>query len=260
MDLDTTPKERLKDKAKAKSLEDQAKEHREKVKALEDFFEEAAAYAKARKAAGEDRSFKIVPAWEAMLPYVSGELPIVLHADEERQIQSAVKWAAEGHRKVILAGGRDAWRVAGLLATNQIPVIYRHVFTQPTRDTDAYDAQFRGPERLRQAGVKVIFGLSQSPDSLVKNLPYEAAQAVAFGFPADEALKAITLYPAQLAGVADRIGSIEPGKDATLFVSDGDILDIRSNVKRMWIGGREVSLESRHTRLYEQYKNRPKLP
>src|SRR6185436_14270385 len=94
--------------------------------------------------------------------------------------------------------------------------------------------------------------------SLAKNLPYEAAQAAAYGLPADEALKAITLYPAQIAGVADRLGSIEPGKEGTLFAADGDILDIRANVKRMWIAGKEVSLESRHTRLYEKYKNRPK--
>jgi imidazolonepropionase-like amidohydrolase len=92
----------------------------------------------------------------------------------------------------------------------------------------------------------------------VKNLPYEAAQAAAFGLPADEALKTITLYPAQIAGVADRLGSIEAGKDATIVVTDGDLLDIRSNVKRMWIAGKEVSLESRHTRLYEKYKGRPK--
>jgi len=90
-----------------------------------------------------------------------------------------------------------------------------------------------------------------------KNLPYEAAQAVAFGFPEPEALKALTLYPAQLLGVANRLGSIEPGKEATLFAADGDILDIRANVKQMWIAGRPVSLESRHTRLYEKYKNRP---
>ena len=94
----------------------------------------------------------------------------------------------------------------------------------------------------------------------MKNMPYAAAQAVAFGLPADEALKGITLYPAQIAGVAARLGSIETGKDATLFVTDGDILDVRSNVKRMWIGGKEVSLETRHTRLYEKYMNRPKTP
>lgn len=94
----------------------------------------------------------------------------------------------------------------------------------------------------------------------MKNLPYTAAQAVAFGLPAEEAVKAITLYPAQIAGVAERLGSIEAGKDATVFAADGDILDIRSNVKRMWIAGKEVSLENRHTRLYEKYRHRPRTP
>jgi imidazolonepropionase-like amidohydrolase len=104
--------------------------------------------------------------------------------------------------------------------------------------------------------VKVAFSINRG--SLVKNLPYEAAQAVAFGMFEEEAVKGLTLYPAQIAGVADRLGTIEPGKDATLFVADGSILDIRSNVRRMWIAGKEVSLESRHTRLYDKYKARPK--
>ena len=92
---------------------------------------------------------------------------------------------------------------------------------------------------------------------LTRNLPYSAAQAVAFGLSESEALKGLTLYPAQLAGVADRLGSIEAGKDATLFASDGDILDLRVNVQHLWIEGKEISLESRHTRLYGKYKNRP---
>ena len=261
-DLDTTPRERSRNKEKWKSLDDQAKERREKAKELDDFFAEARAYAKASDAAGKSQSapFRRVPAWEAMLPIVRGEIPITVHADDVRQIRAAVNWAETNHYKIILAEARDAWKVAGLLASNNIPVIYNHVFTQPTRDSDAYDVQFTAPEVLRKAGVKVVFGLSSYRDSLVKNLPYDAAQAVAFGLPADEALKGITLYPAQVAGVAERLGSIEAGKDATLFVCDGDILDIRSNAKRMWIAGKEVSLESRHTRFYEKYKNRPKAP
>ena len=129
----------------------------------------------------------------------------------------------------------------------------------PIDDYDSYDVNFRAPEVLRAAGVTVAFG--NGPGSfqaaLAKNLPYLAAQAVAFGLPESEAVKGITLYPAQMLGVADRLGSIEAGKEATFFVCDGDILDIRANVKRMWIAGKEVSLESRHTRLYEKYKNRP---
>jgi imidazolonepropionase-like amidohydrolase len=132
--------------------------------------------------------------------------------------------------------------------------------TLPAHDTESYDIHFTAPAVLHKAGVQVSFSLG--PDSfdapLTRNLPYAAAQAVAFGLPAADALKGLTLYPAQLAGAADRLGSIETGKDATLFSADGDILDIRANVKHLWLAGQEVSLESRHTRLYEKYKNRPK--
>ena len=251
--LDTTPKEKSRNPAKWKSLEDQDKERKEKLRQLDDFFAEARAYAKAKEGA---KDFQIVPAWEAMLSVVRGEIPVTIHADEVRQIRAGISWATTNGVKMILADALDAWRVADLLATNKIPVIFNHVFTQPLRSEDSFDTHFRAPSVLTEAGVKVAF--SGGGAALVKNMPYAAAQAAAFGLPADEALKGITLYPAQIAGVADRLGSIEVGKDATLFVTDGDILDIRSNVKRMWIGGDEVSLENRHTRLYEKYKNRPK--
>ena len=253
--LDTTPKEKSSNPAKWKSLEDQDKERKEKLRQLDDFFSEARAYAKAKEGA---KDFQIVPAWEAMLPVVRGEIPVTIHADEVRQIRAAISWAVTNGVKMILADAMDAWRVADLLATNKIPVIFNHTFTQPIRDSDGFDVHFRAASVLTKAGVKVAF--SGGGGSLVKNMPYAAARAVAFGLSADEALKGITLYPAQMAGVAERLGSIEAGKDATFFVSDGDVLDVRSNVKRMWIGGQEVSLENRHTRLYEKYRNKPKLP
>ncbi len=260
MDLSTTPKEKSANKEKWKSLEDQAKERRAKLAALADFFDEAKAYAKAKDAAtnGSPAPEKI-PAWEAMLPYARAELPLVIHADEFRQIKSAVEWAATNKFKIAIAGGRDAWMLPALLASNNVPVIYEDVFTQPVRDTESYDVHFHAPEILRAAGVKVIFttGPGGFNAPMARNLPYVTAQAIAFGLPEEDALKGITLYPAQLMGVADRIGSLEAGKDATLFVCDGDIFDLRANVKRMWIAGQEVSLESRHTKLYEKYKNRP---
>ena len=262
MELDTTPREKARDKAKWKSLEDQARERRIRLRAIEDFFEEAKAYAKAKDAAakGHAAAPETIPAWEAMLPYVRGELPIMIHADEIRQIRAAIRWANTNDYKVILAGGRDAWMAADLLAAKRIPVVYGHTYTQPARDTESYDVHFRAPAVLHQAGVQVTFSLGSDSfnAALIRNLPYSASQAIAFGLPEAEALKGLTLYPAQLAGVADRLGSIEPGKDATLFAADGDILDIRSHVKRMWVAGQEVSLESRHTRLYEKYKNRPR--
>ena len=255
--LNTTPKERSSDPAKWKSLEDQDKERRKKIRELADFFDEARAYAKARDAAakGVATAPEKIPAWEAMLPFVRGEVPLMIHADEVRQIKSAVNWAATNQLKAVIAGGRDAWMIADLLATNKISVLYEDVFTQPSRDTESYDAHFAAPEALRKAGVTVLFSIGGA--TMTRNLPYSAAQAIAFGLPEEEALKGITLYPAQMFGVADRLGSIEVGKDATLFICDGSIFDLRANVKRMWIAGKEISLENRHTRLYEKYKNRP---
>jgi len=262
MELDTTPPEKARGKNKPKSLEDQAKERREKLRSTMEFFREAAAYAKARDAAakGTARAPEPVPAWEAMLPYVRGELPVTIHADEIRQIKAAVTWASTNQYKIVLAGARDAWKVPDLLASNKVSVIYEHTFTVPARDADSYDVHFAAPEMLHKAGVEVSFGIGvRTFDApTVRNIPYAAAQAVAFGLPEAEALKGLTLYPARLAGVADRLGSIEVGKEATLLSADGNLLDIRANVKHLWISGKEVSLESRHTRLYEKYKNRPK--
>jgi imidazolonepropionase-like amidohydrolase len=265
MDLDTSTRERGGRRGgggKAKSVEEQATDRRAKLRLIQDFFDEAKAYAKAKDASakGSVSGPEKIPAWEAMLPYVRGELPVMVHADETRQIKAAVDWAETNHYKMILVGARDAWMNAELLASKKIPVVYSDTFTLPSRDTESYDVHFKAPEVLRKAGVQVVFGngLGSMDAALTKNLPYSAAQAVAFGMPEAEALKGITLYPAQLAGVADRLGSIETGKEATFFVADGDILDIRSHVKRMWIAGKEVGLEDRHTRFYEKYKNRPR--
>ena len=261
-DLELRPRTRGRTRTKPKTLTEQAKERRTKQQALPEFFEEARAYGKAKAAGGQAGTSPppLVPAWEAMLPYVRGELPIVVHADEVRQIRAAVQWATTNHYRMVLADGRDAWMLADLLATNHIPVIYAHTYTQPTRDTESYDVHFTAPAVLHRAGVEVAFtiGLSPMAAPMAGNLPYNAAQAVAFGLPEAEALKGLTLYPARLAGVADRLGSIEPGKEATLFSCSGSILDIRANVTHLWIFGKEVSLENRHTRLYEKYRNRPK--
>jgi imidazolonepropionase-like amidohydrolase len=258
-DLDLTPKERARGKEKLKSLEEQAKDRRTKLRGLMEFFAEAAAYAKAKDAADKNGTPEKIPSWEAMIPYVLGKLPIIVHADDARQIRAAVNWAATNRYKLVIADGRDAWKEADLLAEKKVPVIYSHVFTLPPQDSEGYDVQFRAPAVLQKAGVQVLFGngLSTMDAALTKNLPYLAAQAVAFGFPRDEAVKGITLYPAQLSGVANRLGSIETGKDATLFAADGDVLDIRSHVTRMWVAGKAVSLESKHTRLYKKYRERP---
>jgi len=259
MELDTRPKEKFKDKTKWKSLEDQAKERQAKVRSLEEFFDESLAYNKAASVSNTKRAQEKVPAWEAMRPYVRGEKPVFVHADDLRQIKAALAWAEKNPFKIVLVGARDAVLAADKIAAQKVPVIYEHVFTQPARDSARYDVQFHAPEILRTNGVILAIGMGATTfdAGLVKNLPYTVAQAMAFGLPEADALRSITLVPAQLLGVTNRLGSIEPGKEATLFASDGNIFDIRSNVKRVWIAGKEINLETRHTRLYEKYKNRP---
>ncbi len=262
MTLNVSTRGARREKGKSKSLDDQAKDRRAKIRAITDFFEDAQAYAKAKDAAEKSRTPQPekIPAWEAMLPYVRSQLPIMIHADEFREIKAVLDWAGTNKYKIIIAGARDAWRLAEPLAAKKIPVIFSDVFGLPPRDTDSYDVNFRAAGVLHKAGVQVAlaFGSGSFDAALVRNLPYVAAQSVAFGLPEDEALKSITLYPAQLMGVSDRLGSIESGKEATLVAASGDILDIRSQIKHLWLAGREVSLESRQTRLYDKYKNRPK--
>jgi imidazolonepropionase-like amidohydrolase len=240
---------------KTKPLNEQARERREKVRGIEQFFADADAWEK--RPAGSPT----VPAWEAMRPVLSGELPLMIHANGQREIRTALKWSESHPRlRIVFVGGRDAWMFAEELARRKIAVIYSEVFTLPALGSDAYDVQFRAPGILHQAGVTVAIatGLADMNASVQRNLPYLAAQAAAFGLPGDAALAAITLIPAQLHGVADRLGSIEPGKDATFFAATGDILDIRSEVTRLWMNGTEQSVESRHTRLAERYRARPK--
>ena len=259
MNLNVTPKE-FERGTKGKNPDEQAKERTKRMKELDDFFTEAHAYANARGVAPKDgKAATKVPAWEAMLPFVRGELPLIVHADDVRQIKAALAWAESRKYKIAIAGGRDAWRVADELAAKKVPVIFESTFDQPARDTDSYDAHFKGAATLHKAGVKVLFseGPGASGATFARNVPYSAAQSVAFGLSEAEALKGLTLYPAQVLGLDAKLGSLDAGKEATFFASDGNILDLRATVKQMWIAGREVSLDSRHTRLYEKYKDRP---
>jgi imidazolonepropionase-like amidohydrolase len=258
MTLNTRPKETLRDPDKYKSPKEQTRARDKKLKTIDEFFNEAEAYARARKAGGAD--FRKVPAWEGMLSALLGKQPIMVHANEVRQIKTAVAWAKRRKFKIVLAASRDAWQVANLLAKEKVPVIFDNVFTLPQRDTDPHDIHFRAAGILHKAGVKVAHSepIGSWGASRVRNIVYAAAQSMAYGLPREAALRSLTLHPAQMLGVADRLGSLTPKKEATFIAVDGDIFDIRANVKHMWIAGKKISLQSRHTRLYEKYKNRPK--
>jgi len=241
-----------------KSVEDQIKERTKSLRELDNYFDEAEAYVRIAQVRGNDPGFRLTPAWEAMRPVLQGAVPVLVHADDVAQIRSAVEWLVRRKFRGAIVGGLDAARCVEILATNHVPVVYTREFALPPRDTDPYDVQYAAPSRLQQAGVTVIFGDGQGTASFVRNLPYSAGQAVAFGLPADEALKGLTLYPATLFGLQASLGTLEPGKQADVVAADGDILDPKTSVKRMWIAGREVDLSSRHTRLFDRYRQRPK--
>jgi imidazolonepropionase-like amidohydrolase len=228
---------------------------------LQGFFDEARAYDKAKKAAaGTSPAPALNPSWEAMLPFIRGERPLMIHADDFRQIRAAVAWAGTNKFTMLLAGGRDAWREASLLASNKVAVVYESTFDLPSRDSEGYDVNFAAPAVLHRAGVRVVFseGLGGRAASQQRNLPYRAAQSVAFGLPADAAVKGMTLYAAEALGVADRLGSITEGREASFFAMDGDVLDTRAQVKRLWLAGIEQPLDSKHTHLWQRYNSRPK--
>ncbi len=191
--------------------------------------------------------------WESMRPVLAGELPLFVHADDANDIVSALDFAQEEGVRMVLVGGQDAWRLADRLREQDVAVIVNGVHWLPRRRGDAVQTPFELLARLHEAGVTFALASSGRDSTNERNLPFDAATAVAHGLPRDEALKAITLYPARLLGVGDRLGSLEPGKDATFILVDGDPLEVRSSIVAAWIGGRQIDLANRHTRLYEKY-------
>ena len=192
-----------------------------------------------------------------MQDVLARKLPLIVRADHVLQIQAAVAFAAHERVKLIVLGGYDAPLCAELLKQFDVPVIVAGVYRLPLRPGDAYDAAYTLPERLRQAGVKYCISCTdRHGGASVRNLAYHAATASAYGLPADEALKAITLYPAQILAVNKRVGSLEVGKDATLIVTDGDPLETPTQVEAAFIQGRKVDLNDRHKRLWHKYEEK----
>lgn len=238
-----------------------AREGREKqLTDLREAFVAARSYLRARDASGE----RGVPhhdtdtRWEAMLPVLRGELPVLVTANRVEEIREAVAWAAAESLRMIVLGGAEADQAAPLLREHHIPVIVSNVLRVPSRRDLPYDQPYRLPAALRDAGV--AFAIASSGKSSAaphqRNLPYEAAMAAAFGLTPEEALRAITLSPAGILGVADRLGSLEPGKAATLIVTDGDILEIPTQVEQAFVDGRQLNLDSRHKQLDRKYREK----
>lgn len=233
-----------------------AMQHDEVATKLRQTFADARAYAASRKA---DPNYPLDARWEALQPVLVGKLPVVIHADELIAIQAAVAFADQEKVKVILHGGYDAPRCASLLKKHNIPVVVAGVYRLPRRRGDDYDASYSLPARLHEAGIKFcISSAGRFGASNVRNLPYHAATAAAYGLPAEEALRSITLSPAEILGVSDRVGSLAAGKDATLIVTNGDPLETATQVTAAYVQGRHVDLNDRHKRLWKKYEEKYK--
>ena len=228
------------------------------IEELKKIFKNAENYSRAKSAYAADKSLPN-PATdlrlEALVPYARGARPIFFTVERERDVRAVIKFVTEMKVKGVILGGQEAWRAADDLKKNDMAVIYTNIYNLPVRDDDAYDFLFEAPAKLRQAGVKFAIGTGDG-GAEVRDLPYHAGIAGAFGLSKEDALKSVTLYPAQILGVADRLGSIEVGKMANIVVTDGDLLEPRTNIKYVFIDGRLIPLTSRHTELFDSFKDR----
>ncbi|MDE0961033.1 MAG: amidohydrolase family protein [Planctomycetota bacterium] len=223
-----------------------------KVAKIRELFDQAKLYCESRPAKaeifeGHAPDLRL----EALRPAIDGTVPVYIHAEGAREIRSAVEWALGEKLRPVIVGGREAPRVASFLAEYQVPVVYGPVHRLPSRRDEAYDEPFTGPAILARAGVDFCIGAFDT--SNVRNLPYHAATAAAYGLSPEKALESITLAPARIFGVDDRYGSLVRGKSATMIITDGDPLEIPTQVEAMWIDGRSVDLTSRHTQLRDKY-------
>jgi hypothetical protein len=224
-----------------------------KMQALNTFFEDARRYrlAKSAKAPGfaPDRRY------EAMIPVLDGTTPMFVAATREREIRDAIAFADAQKIRIILADPFEAYKVLPLIKSHNIPVVLGPTLTLPLDVDDDYDRSYTTPNDLFKSGI--TFAIATFSSRLSRNLPYQAAAAVSFGLPHDEAYKAITLNAAEILGVGKRMGSIDEGKVADLIVTDGDPMETMTHVMQVFIDGKPVSLDTRQKRLYEKYLARP---
>ena len=238
-----------------KSVKDQLKEMDKAQKQIRDAFQIARAYWQTRKNPGPD--FKADLRWEAMMPVFDGKLPLFVHASSLAQIQAVLAFAKEMQLKIVLVDADDAWRVAPQLKEADVPVILGPATSLPLRRDDDYDSGWSSAAKLQQAGVRFcIASNGRGAETNERNVGYEAGLAAGYGLPKEEALKAVTLYPAQILGVADKLGSLETGKAATLIVTNGDPLDFPTQVEAAFIDGRKIDLSNRQTRLRDKYREK----
>ncbi len=216
------------------------------VREMHAFFEEARAYA--QQSAQDVKNLK----FEAMRGLFDQKKPLYIHTNNAKTIQESVLFAEKYGLKAVLVGATDAWMVTDFLKSHNIPVILSSTHSLPTRDDDDVDQAYKTAVQLHEKGI--LFAFSHKSAWQQRNLAFQAGQAVGFGLPKEAAVQALTLHTAQIMGIADRCGSLTVGKDATLFISEGDALDMRSSqVTAAFIQGREINLDNKHKQLSRRF-------
>ena len=242
---------------KEKPYTEAKKDYEKSVNELSDWLVRARHYAQAKEKGSPDlfvRDLKL----EALVPVVEGKLPVLVVANEARDIRNAVEFCTKQNLKMILASGSESWKVKDLLKEKKIPVILGPTERLPDKEDYPYDKPMTQPAELNAAGVP--FAFASFGTSFSRRLPQYAGTAVGYGLPHDEALKAVMLNAAQFFGLADQIGTLEAGKMANIIVTTGDPLEIKTQVRYLFIKGQLTSMDNRHSDLYEQYRKRPVPP
>jgi imidazolonepropionase-like amidohydrolase len=229
------------------------KQYQKKVDALSDLFDQARHYSQAVHSSATDfpRNLNL----EALVPVVDGKEPLLVVAFSARDIRNAVEFCEKQKVHMILAGAAEAWKTVDLLKKDNVPVIIGPILSMPESEDNPYDAAYAMPGQLYAAGVKIAFGSFNT--SFSRRLPQYAGTAVGYGLPQQEALKAVTVNAAQMLGLND-IGTIEAGKIANIVVTDGDLLELRTHVKYLFIKGEQTSLDNKQLELYKRFSERPK--
>jgi imidazolonepropionase-like amidohydrolase len=229
------------------------------VEKIQEYLDEVRHYLKLRKQAAENPDIigpDLNPKYEALAPVLDGSLPVIISVEKAKDIELAIKFVQEEKIKAIFRGCIQGGKVADKIKEAGIPIILDDLYTGPLEPEDGYDAPFRNVSELAEGGVQICFSTGRDP-STGKDLTYHAARAVAFGLDREEAIKALTINPARIFGIDDRVGSLKVGKDADLFIITGDPLDLRSEVKHLFINGKDVDLDNWWQNLYNTWRKRP---
>jgi imidazolonepropionase-like amidohydrolase len=230
------------------------KTYAEQVQQIKDWFGEARAYRDGLKSGQSQRTDT---RYAAMIPALDGKIPVVVAADGAAQINDAITWGKAEGIKLVIRGGRDALFVADRLKAEKVPVILTQTMQAPDRQYEGYDNAYATPAKLHDAGVK--FAIAGGSGALYSyRLPWEAGVAVAFGLPEEEALKSVTINAAEMMGVADKVGSLEVGKEGTLLITTGTPLDMTSDIIQSYIQGREINMMDIHKFFYQKYMEKVK--